>query len=233
MKRKATKNKDETFEEYYFRGWFKNAVGNFTQGDLEISRRWFWGWLKKLNQYIDVENGSGRSVLEIGCSIGGVASLLADRGFDVYATDVSAYAVEGASRLSPGISFSTLDIQKPIQMKKKFDIVLSFEVVEHLKYPERSIFNMFGALKKGGSLIFSTPYPYSWILTNDPTHINVKYPEEWISIMKKAGCANVEYHRFSLLPYLYKYSKHFHVIFPFAIASPYINSPIFFIGKKV
>lgn len=227
-----TSVKDTTFEEHYFEGWFKNAVGTFSRQDLEISRNWFWGWLKKLNQYVDIENGHGRSVLEIGCSIGGVASLLADRGFDVHASDVSAYAVKGAKTLSPQITFSTIDIQKPIPLKKKFDLVLSFEVVEHLRYPEKGIRHMTDVLKKGGTLILSTPYPNPWILVNDPTHINVKYPEEWVTIMKAAGCTDVEYHCFSLLPYFYKFSKHFHIIFPFAIASPYINSPIFFIGKK-
>ncbi len=99
-----TINKNK-FEENYFEGWFKGAVGNFTRNDLEISRNWFWGWLKKLNQYVPIEKGKGKKVLEIGCSIGGVATLLHDRGFEVYASDISKYAVDRAKKLSPANSF--------------------------------------------------------------------------------------------------------------------------------
>ena len=84
----AKPDKNNKFEESYFKGWYKQAVGNFTQKDLELSKRWFWSWLRKLNSYIPVEKGKNRKVLEIGCSIGGVTSLLVERGFKVWAADV-------------------------------------------------------------------------------------------------------------------------------------------------
>jgi len=219
------------FEENYFEGWFKGAVGDFTPKDLEISRNWFWGWLKKLNQYVPVKKGKERTVLEIGCSIGGAASLLSERGFKVYASDVSRYAVERAKKLSPKINFSVFDIQKGIPLKIKFDLIIAFEVVEHLQKPEQAIKYIYNNLDSGGILVISTPYPYPWIYS-DPTHINVRYPEEWVKIMKNTGFKNVSYHRFSLLPLLYRFNKRFHVILPFVIPLSFINSPIYFIGKK-
>lgn len=224
-------NKNKTFEENYFKGWFKGAVGNFTAHDLEISRNWFWGWLRKLNNYVPIVNGKGKTVLEIGCSIGGAASLLSERGFKVYASDISEYAVNKAQKLSPKVKFSVFDVQKSIPIKRKFDIVIAFEVVEHLRNPERAIRNMYNSLNKEGHLVISTPYPYKWIYS-DPTHINVKYPEEWVIMMKKEGLKKVAYHRFSLLPFFYRFNKKFHIILPFAIPVSRINSPIFFIGKK-
>lgn len=223
--------KAKKFEENYFQGWFKGAVGSFTPSDLEISKRWFWGWLKKLNQYVPVMNGRGRTVLEIGCSIGGMANLFFERGFEVYASDISSYAVNRAKKLSPAIHFYTFDIQKEIPIRKKFDIIIALEVVEHLANPNKALQHMYKSLKTGGTLIFSSPYPYSWAYS-DPTHINVKYPREWIKIMKEAGLENTSYHRFSLLPLFYRFHKIFHIIFPFPIPLPFINSPIFFIGKK-
>lgn len=225
-----TINKNK-FEESYFEGWFKGAVGNFTPSDLQISRNWFWGWLKKLNEHIPIEKGKGRKVLEIGCSIGGVASLLADRGFKVYASDISRYAVEKARKLSPQINFSVFDAQKGIPLKIKFDLIISFEVVEHLEKPELAIKHMYDNLKPGGTLVLSTPYPYPWIYS-DPTHINVKFPKEWVKMMNTVGFKKVSFHRFSLLPFFYRLNRNFHIVLPFAIPLSYINSPIYFIGKK-
>lgn len=219
------------FEESYFKGWFKRAVGNFTSSDLEISRRWFWGWFKKLNQYVPVLQGKGRTVLEIGCSIGGMASLFSQRGFEVYASDISSYAVARAKKLSPQIHFYTFDIQKGIPIRKKFDIIVALEVVEHLAHPKRALTHMYKSLKTGGTVVFSSPYPYSWSYS-DPTHINVKYPHQWIKMMTEVGFKNTTYHRFSLLPFFYRLHKIFHIIFPFPIPLTFINNPIFFIGQK-
>jgi len=80
-------------------------------------------------------------------------------------------------------------------------------------------------------LVFSTPYPYSWVY-DDPTHINVRRPAEWMSIMKDVGLKGSSYHKFSLMPYFYRYNKNFHIILPFHIPVRYINTPIFYIGKK-
>lgn len=224
-------NRNKIFEEFYFEGWYKGAVGDFSPKDLEVSRNWFWGWLKKLNEHIPINEGRGRKILEIGCSIGGMASLLSDRGFEVYASDISRYAVERAKKLSPQINFSVFDVQKGIPLKIKFNLIIAFEVVEHLERPEQAIKHMYSNLEDGGTLVISTPYPYSWIYS-DPTHINVKFPNEWVKIMKAVGFKEVSFHRFSLLPFFYRFNKRFHVILPFAIPISRINSPIFFIGKK-
>lgn len=222
---------NKKFEEEYFEGWFKHAVGSFSASDLELSRRWFWAWLRKLDQYVPVADGEGKKVLEIGCSIGGVASLLSERGFEVYASDISKYAIAKAKKLSPGINFSVFDVQKKIPLKGKFDLIIAFEVVEHLEKPDLAIKNMFSSLKEGGFLVFSSPYPYHWIY-RDPTHINVKYPKAWLKMMKSAGLKKVKFYRFSLLPFFYRFSKFFHFIFPFPVPLSFINSPIFYIGKK-
>lgn len=226
------RTKKKKFEEQYFEGWFKGAVGEFSRKDLDSSRKWFHAWLKKLEKHVPLRAGKGKKVLEIGCSIGGTATLLRDRGFTVYASDISDYAVAKAKKLSPGIHFSVFDVQKNIPFKTKFDYILSFEVVEHLRYPQKAIKNMVASVKKGGYVIFSTPYPYPWVF-NDPTHISVKRPDEWVTMMQKAGLTEVAYHKFSLVPFFYKFNKNFQLIIPFHIPFRYINTPIFYIGKKV
>ncbi len=223
--------KKKKFEKQYFEGWYKRAVGKFEKRDLELSINWFYAWLEKLDQYIPIKKGNKRSVLEIGCSIGAVSHLLSDRGFIVWASDISKFAVKNAQKLTPKAKFLTLDIQGKIILPVKFDIVIAFEVVEHLEEPEKGIQNIYSLLKPGGMAVISTPYPYTWNF-RDPTHINVKYPREWVKLMKDAGFKNIKYHRFTLLPFFYRFNRKFQVIIPFAIPLPYINSPIYFIGKK-
>lgn len=219
------------FEEGYFTGWYKNAVGDFSKKDLELSVNWFFAWIEKLNQYVPLKKGKGKKVLEIGCSIGAVSNILTKRGFDVWATDVSEYAVKKAQKLTPKAHFSVVDIQKKIQIKEQFDLIICFEVVEHLEKPDLGIENMVDKLNVGGTLVISTPFPYSWNY-HDPTHINLKTPKEWVKIMKKSGLKKVEFHRFTLIPFFYRFNKRFQIILPFHVAVPYINSPIFFLGVK-
>lgn len=226
-----TVKKNKKFEEEYFQGWYKHAVGNFTQADLKYSRNWFWAWLRKLNEFIPVEKGYGRSVLEIGCSIGGVASLLSDRGFKVFGSDISEYAVKNAKLLNPKANFLSFDVQHEIPLKQKFDIIIAFEVVEHLENPEGAIKNMISSLKKDGFLVISTPYPYPWNY-RDKTHINLKYPSEWIKIMRKNKLKKIKKSGFTLLPFFYKLHPRLQIILPFISPIPFINSPIFFIGQR-
>lgn len=223
--------KSKKFEESYFKGWYKSAVGNFTKEDLDMSKKWFHAWLKKLDQILKFKNEKGKKILEIGCSIGAVSNMLVDRGYEVWASDISSYAVSKAQKLTPKAKFFVIDIQKKIKLSHKFDYIIAFEVVEHLAKPDLGIKNMYEALKPNGKLIVSTPYPYPWNF-RDPTHINVKYPKEWVEIMRKTGFKNVTYHRFTLIPFFYRFNKNFQIIIPFAIPLPYLNSPIFFIGSK-
>lgn len=222
---------NKKFEESYFNGWYKKAVGNFNVNDLQISKNWFYAWLQKLDQYISIKKGNGRKVLEIGCSIGAVSNLLAERGFDVWASDISNYAVKNAKKLTPAVKFLTLNIEKKVPIKEKFDLIIAFEVVEHLENPQLGIKNMYAALAEKGRVVISTPYPYKWNF-RDPTHINVKYPQEWVEIMKDTGFKNVKYHEFTLLPFFYRFNKRFQFTIPFLVPLPYINNPIFFIGRK-
>ena len=117
-------NKKNKFEESYFQGWYKSAVGAFSREDLRLSKNWFHAWITKLNHYVPVKNGKGKKVLEIGCSIGAVSNILSSRGFDVWATDISSYAVNNAKKLTPKAHFSVVDIQKKIQIKEKQSILV-------------------------------------------------------------------------------------------------------------
>src|SRR3989338_3682150 len=140
------------FEKGYFTGYYTRNVGEFKEGDLDRSINWFYGWISYLDKFVDLKNGVGRKVLEIGCSIGGASNIFYERGFEVHASDISKYAVSKAEKLAK-------------KLKKNIFTKLSIRQV-------------------------------------------------------------------SFLPFFYKLSKHLHLIFPIAIKSTFINSPVFIIAKK-
>lgn len=223
--------KGKTFEENYFDGYYKKMVGDFSHQDLIRSEQWFWGWIYFLDKYINLKTKTKRKILEVGCSIGGAAKILSERGFDVYASDISKLAVEKAQKNLPNVNFFTWDVEKKLPRKELFDVIYGFEVIEHLPNPAKSLKNIRNALSPRGQVIFSTPFPYEYVY-RDPTHISVKAPAEWLEIFKNAGYTDIRLQPATFLPLLYKFSKFFSIAFPFTINSRYINSTLFIIAKK-
>ena len=229
------KTKKSKFEKEYFGGYYFKNVGHFTKRDLNRSINWFAGWFSYLQKFVDFKDGKKRKVLEIGCSIGGASSILADRDFKVFASDVSKLAIQNASRLAKEngrrVSFYKFDVQDRIPINHKFDIIYAFEVIEHLKNPFKAIENMRLKLKEKGILICSTPNK-DYDMSSDPTHTSIKSELEWEKIFKRAGFNIVNTSQVSFLPFFYNFSRYFHLVLPFRIRSRYINSPLFIIARK-
>ena len=79
------------------------------------------------------------NVLEIGCGIGELARLLAQRADHVLALDLSPQMIRRASELStqyPNISFQIADVQTQQFEQGQFDAVLSVATIHHLPMVE-------------------------------------------------------------------------------------------------
>jgi 2-polyprenyl-3-methyl-5-hydroxy-6-metoxy-1,4-benzoquinol methylase len=100
-------------------------------------------------------------VLDLGCGNGAVARALLADGHDVYGVDASESGIAIASREAPG-RFFVLDVatgKLPSQLsEKKFDAVISTEVIEHLYDPRGFLDFAKSLLPSGGALIVSAPY---------------------------------------------------------------------------
>jgi 2-polyprenyl-3-methyl-5-hydroxy-6-metoxy-1,4-benzoquinol methylase len=223
----------DTFEESYFAGHYKSHVGDFQMQNLNPAIRWFHGWFDHLNKFVDVKYGNRRKALEIGCSIGGASHALYERGFDVYASDISKYAVVRAEKLARklgrDIKFFVCDVQKAIPLKEQFDLIICFEVIEHLEDPLKAIKNLRDKLKKDGILICSTPNGDNDVYF-DPTHINVRPAKEWEKTFKKARFSDVTLSQVTFIPFVHRLNMH--ITLPFPIYSRYINAPLFIIARK-
>jgi SAM-dependent methyltransferase len=77
-----------------------------------------------------------------------------------------------------------------------FNVVIIKHIVEHLPNPEKAINEIGRVTMKGGTLILATPNlgsllkPWKggkWIGYQDPTHISLKQPQEWLGLIANAG----------------------------------------------
>lgn len=103
----------------------------------------------------------GRDVLDAGCGVGYGSALLAERARSVLGVDVDAdaiaysrahYAVEIAN-----LEFQEADVQALDLPDASFDVVCSFETIEHV--PDRHAFlgEVRRVLRPGGTFLVSTP----------------------------------------------------------------------------
>lgn len=211
------------------------AAGGFTRLDLEKNKNWFYGLFRYLGRHLNLSQGQGGRALDVGCGIGAVSNLLAERGFEVYASDISKYAIDKARRLSPKVRFFNFNIQKGIPIKGKFDLITSLEVLEHLDEPKKAVKNIYEKLADGGFLICSTPLPCKYHLPlRNPVHVSVKSPKEWRKIFEEAGFLkkNLHIRQISFLPFLYRFHRFLSVVIPVGTNLPYIISPILIVAQK-
>ena len=103
---------------------------------------------------------SGKRVLDLGCGCGYGAAILADRGAaDVVGVDASPEAI-GYSReryARPNARFEVMDARALEFPDGAFDLVVSFEVLEHLGDHERFLDEAARVLAAGGGFLVSTP----------------------------------------------------------------------------
>lgn len=89
-------------------------------------------------------SGSNNCILDIGCGNGRMANKLLAEGFDVYGVDASEQGINIANKESGKKGrFFVCDIESkelPQDLKnKKFDTIISTEVIEHLYAPREYI----------------------------------------------------------------------------------------------
>jgi 2-polyprenyl-3-methyl-5-hydroxy-6-metoxy-1,4-benzoquinol methylase len=101
-----------------------------------------------------------RRILDVGCGPGTLVGKLADAGYEATGFDISDRAVELASRRYPTVPFTQHAVEEhpwPVHPGSQ-DVVVSFEVIEHLLRPRSLLEGAGEALAPGGHLALSTPY---------------------------------------------------------------------------
>jgi 2-polyprenyl-3-methyl-5-hydroxy-6-metoxy-1,4-benzoquinol methylase len=104
---------------------------------------------------------TNKCILDVGCGNGYLVNHLVHLGYNAFGTDASAEGI-AIARQTNNDRFFLQDLSTgklPVELQgKKFDTIISTEVIEHLYDPERFINFCKQAIPKGGELIISTPY---------------------------------------------------------------------------
>lgn len=102
------------YDDLYAKGYNKNALG--------------WGVKVGLLPWM-LEHCDFRSVIDVGCGRGQDVAWLLERGKDAHGVDVSAEAIAGMD----GKRFSVADLSRDTGWDRRFDAVVSSDVLEHLR----------------------------------------------------------------------------------------------------
>lgn len=105
-------------------------------------------------------NWKNKKVLEIGCGNGSMTEYLFDKGANITAIDLSdKYLSNAIGRFKSKLGnvfqkMSGDDLKFP---DNSFDIVVSFDLIEHIPDTNKHLFEVKRVLKSGGSYLFQTP----------------------------------------------------------------------------
>ncbi len=137
----------------------------------------------------------GGRLLEIGSGLGHLVGQL-EGHFKTFAADVNPWALERSRQVAGGSSHLASSAEELPFASGSFDAVIIKHVVEHLAHPERALAEVSRVTAAGGILILATPNLASllkpwkgarWIGYQDPTHISLRPPQEWLAGVRQVG----------------------------------------------
>jgi len=136
----------------------------------------------------------GSRLLEIGSGMGHlIGDLEAD--FETVALDINHWALTQSRDVAPKTDLNAGSAENLPFADASFGVVIIKHVVEHLRDPELAISELGRILSPNGILILATPNLDSllkplkgdaWIGYQDPTHIALKPPAEWLEMLHNA-----------------------------------------------
>jgi len=143
------------------------------------------------------ERGEGRRVLDVGCAIGYLSEILAQRGFAVTSIDWP------DSPHPPTVEFAGADLDNGLPpLRGQFDYIICADVLEHLRAPVELLKELKERLAPGGKLLGSLPNSghiyFRWTVLMgrfpqhqrglfDSTHLHFYTWDGWVNLLNRAG----------------------------------------------
>lgn len=102
-------------------------------------------------------------VLDIGCASGGVDKALKDKGCSVVGVEINSDIAREAEKFCDTIIMGDIEAQVTLnKISEKFDYILFIDVLEHLKWPDRTLLAMKRFLNEQGLIIAHMPSISFW-----------------------------------------------------------------------
>jgi ubiquinone/menaquinone biosynthesis C-methylase UbiE len=137
-----------------------------------------------------LEMVAGLDVLDIACGEGYGSALLASRARRVTGVDVEARAVEHARRTyyHPNVRFLAGDCVAIPAADASFDVVVSFETLEHIDQQDQMLSEIRRVLRPGGRLVISSPNKLVYsdeVQFTNPYHVRELYYDEFLRLLER------------------------------------------------
>jgi SAM-dependent methyltransferase len=118
---------------------------------------------------------SPRRVLELGCGDGAFSRLLAEKRIRVLALDNSKTFLEYARKATKSrlVRFEQANLDSAVGLsvnERHFDVIVSIDVLEHLKRKDRLLKDAASLLGEGGRLVLQVPNLYSNVVSRNYVH---------------------------------------------------------------
>lgn len=140
----------------------------------------------------------GGALLDVGCGVGRFCRAAHAKGWNVRGIDVSRTAIEAGRKDAP-FPLAVMPIEELAGGTEKFDVVTSFEVLEHLSDPRKFVGHIAAALKPGGRFFCTVPNVDSpsvrhatrqdWV---PPVHVLFFNRHSLRELLLRAGMTDVE-----------------------------------------
>ncbi len=177
-----------SFDEKYF--------STHTYQNVSFARFSQYWWSNRFYAILARRYGKkGGRLLEIGSGLGHLIGQL-EGTFQTSAVDINHWALVQSRAVAGHTPLHVASAEELPFADSAFDAVIIKHVVEHLPHPDQAIGELGRVIGTGGVLILSTPNldsllkPWkgrSWIGYQDPTHIALKPPREWLELIRGAG----------------------------------------------
>lgn len=181
-------------EEYYQRQYTSTAFHK--RGDKVLGFSTWQSYLHRMEK-------PGLRILEVGCGEGYLLKQIGQR-YKTVGMDLSYFAIMEAKRNThpESVQFCQADATTLPFHPNSFDVVIAFDVVEHLKNPISFFNESLRLLSVGGILIIKTPNPDSfgarlkknrWHGARDNTHISIYHKADWLRMVRESGFEEIDY----------------------------------------
>jgi 2-polyprenyl-3-methyl-5-hydroxy-6-metoxy-1,4-benzoquinol methylase len=137
-------------------------------------------------------------LLDVGCGIGYFLEVAKSRGWEVFGTEYTDDAIRICQ--SKGIQMHQGILNPENYSPESFDVITSFEVIEHINTPNTELSNILSLLRKGGYFYVTTPNFNSLLryylgpkynVIGWPEHLSYYTPATLSYLLKKHGLKKV------------------------------------------
>ena len=158
--------------------------------------------IKRYNELLDYFEAfrNTNNIIDVGCGDGFFLETAKKRGWNVYGTEYTDIAIKICNEKGITMHQGKLDTRN--YAVDFFDVITSFEVIEHINNPTEEIQNFAGIIRKGGIVYVTTPnfnsaarlyLKNTWTVIEYPEHLSYYTRKTLSYLFEKNGFKTIRF----------------------------------------